>query len=104
MTLLKSPTEAVTGAILVEVPGEMVRAVTGFSFPLPKELTDLAASVQMQPVATLVNGDPLPPWLRFESASRMFIAQNVPNDGLPIQVIIKIGNTRTILLVTERNG
>lgn len=82
----------------------MVRTAGGFSFTLPKELTDLATSIRSQPVATLVNGDPLPPWLRFESASSMFVAQNVPNGGLPIQVIIKIGNTRTILLVTERNG
>ncbi|PKO92016.1 MAG: hypothetical protein CVU16_07565 [Betaproteobacteria bacterium HGW-Betaproteobacteria-10] len=104
VTVLKQPTDAVTGAILVEVPGAIVRAAAGFSFQLPKDLIELAATIRSQPEATLVNGDPLPPWLRFVPTNNMFVAKNVPSGGLPVQVVIKIGRTRTVLLVTERNS
>jgi len=104
VTLLKHPTETVTGAILVEVPGEIGRTSGGFSFQLPQELVELAKVNRTQPEATLVNGDPLPPWLRFTPETNMFVAKGVPNGGLPIQVVVKIGRTRTVLLVTERNG
>jgi len=104
VTLLKHPTETVTGAILVEVPGEIARTSGGFSFQLPQELVELAKVSRTQPEATLVNGDPLPPWLRFTPETNMFVAKGVPNGGLPIQVVVKIGRTRTVLLVTERNG
>ena len=104
VTLIKQPTEVVTGAIVVEVASEIVKASAGFSFQLPKSLIDLAVSTKTQPSASLVSGDPLPAWLTFLPGSNTFIAKSVPNDGLPIQVVIKIGNTRTVLLVTERNS
>jgi hypothetical protein len=104
VTLLKQPTEAATGAVLVEIPGDLVRSAAGFSFRLPNSLVDLAIATRSQPEATLINGDPLPPWLRFVPESHMFVAKDVPSDGLPIQVIVRIGSTRTVLLVTERNG
>ena len=104
VTLIKQPTVAVTGAIVVEVVSELVKSPVGFSFQLPKSLIDIVALTKTQPSASLVTGEPLPAWLTFVPASNTFLARNVPNDGLPIQVIVTIGNTRTVLVVSERNG
>ncbi len=100
--MLKEPTVSVLGTILVEVPAEMVRVGSAFSFPLPKELAELAAATAQTPQVTLADGRPLPTWLRYRPKMKQFVATNVPGGALPIQVLLKIGATRTVMFVRVR--
>jgi hypothetical protein len=87
--------------ITVSVPKGTATSGTGFSFQLPAELLALAGSDAVQ--VTTANGQPLPAWLKFDSATNAFIASAVPDGSFPMQVLVIIGNRRTTLIISERN-
>jgi hypothetical protein len=97
--VLKVPTPTVTGAILVEVPANLVQVEANFSFALPKELAELAGAAKSTPQVSLVDGSPLPSWLRYRASDRRFVATKVPSGALPLQVMVKIGSTRTVVMI-----
>jgi hypothetical protein len=79
----------------------MATAGAGFSFPLPMQvLADAAPNVSVQ--LTLLNGDPLPSWLRFVPETNTFVAAAVPAGGFPIQIIVTMGAKRTTIVISER--
>jgi hypothetical protein len=89
------------GMITVSVPKGTATSGTGFNFQLPAELLALAGSDAVQ--ITGANGEPLPAWLKFDSATNAFIASAVPDGSFPMQVLVIIGNRRTTLIISERN-
>ena len=95
------PTESQSGLITVSLPKGASGSPAGFSFPLPEQVVS-TATPEATITASLPNGAPLPTWLRFDPASRSFIASVVPTDALPISVIVTVGNIQTTVVVTER--
>jgi hypothetical protein len=100
--VLKVPTPVVTGVILVEVPADLVQAEAGLSFALPKELGEMADAAKSVPLVTLVDGSPLPSWLRYRASDKRFVATKVPSGALPLQARVKIGATNTVVMVRVR--
>jgi hypothetical protein len=97
--VLKVPTRSVTGVILVEVPENQVQVEANFSFALPKELADLANGAKSAPQVSLLDGSPLPSWLRYQASDKRFVATKVPSGALPLQVMVKIGATSTVVMI-----
>ncbi len=99
---MKEPSVQQIGIITVSVPKEMATAGSGFSFPLPAQVTESAganASIQV----TTTSGGPLPGWLKFDPETKMFVASAVPDGAFPMQLIAIIGGTRTTVVISERN-
>ncbi len=90
-----------TGIITVSVPKEMATAGSGFSFPLPAQVTE-AASANTPVQVTTTSGDPLPSWLSFNPETKAFVASAVPDGAFPMQVVVIVGGTRTTIVISER--
>jgi hypothetical protein len=80
----------------------MATAGTGFSFPLPAQVTDQAAGNAAISVTTST-GQPLPGWLQFNPETKAFVASAVPDGAFPMQVVVIVGGTRTTVVISERN-
>ena len=103
VSLVKEPSVQSTGIIAVSVPKEMATAGSGFSFPLPAQVTDQDSSASTIQVAT-TGGEPLPDWLRFNPEAKAFVASAVPDGAFPIQVVVTVGGTRTtVVIISVRN-
>lgn len=99
---MKEPSVQQAGIITVSVPKEMATAGSGFSFPLPAQVSEQApANTTIQ--VTTATGQPLPAWLRFEPQTKSFIASAVPDGSFPMHVVVTIGGTRTTVVISERN-
>lgn len=92
-----------TGIITVSVPKEMATAGSGFSFPLPAQVTDSAGPNAAIRVTT-ISGAPLPGWLKFDPQTKAFVASAVPDGAFPLQVIVTIRNVRTTIVISERQN
>jgi hypothetical protein len=88
------------GIVVVTVPHELVAAGRGFRFELPSQVmtTDDGAGA----TATLVNGDPLPSWLRFDAPSRSLSAAAVASSELPVEVVIRVNGREIRVRIVER--
>jgi hypothetical protein len=104
LTVLKQVDTSSQGLILVEVPVAMARSSAGFSFVLPRESVGLSAETSVVPQVSLVDGSPLPSWLHYVPQTNIFEGTAVPDGGLPIQVLVKAGVARIVLLITEIQG
>jgi hypothetical protein len=96
------PTQDASGMISVLLPKGMATSGTGFTFPLPEEISASAGNAASITVS-LADGSPLPNWLRFDAQSRSFVADAVPDGVLPIQVIVNVGGRKTMVVISERN-
>ena len=102
VTLVRQASVQETGVITVSVPKGTAAAGTGFGFPLPAQIFENAPADAV-PVATALNGDPLPAWLRFDPVARRFSATAVPDGGFPIQVRVTVAGKVTVIVITERD-
>jgi filamentous hemagglutinin family protein len=103
VSLVKAPSVQQTGIITVSVPKEMATAGSGFSFPLPAQVTDSAGPNAVIRVTT-TSGAPLPGWLKFDQKTKTFVASAVPDGAFPLQVIVTIRNVRTTIVISERQN
>ena len=94
VAVIKVPSEASTGMIQAEVPANQSK---GFSFKLPDTLKDSIQGKSADILAKQLNDTPLPHWLSYDSKSNSFIAQNVPENGLPIKVQLISGGQKFIV-------
>jgi hypothetical protein len=99
---VKEPSVQQTGIISVSVPKEMATAGSGFSFPLPAQVSDQSPANATIEVTTAA-GQALPGWLKFEPETKSFVASAVPDGAFPMQVVVIIGGTRTTVVISERN-
>ena len=88
------------GVVTVSVPKAMATAGSGFSFELPAQVRDSVGTGAVQ--ATQADGNPLPGWIKFNSATQRFEAGIVPDQGLPLQVMISTGTTQVLVVISER--
>jgi len=64
---------------------------------VPQKITLAAGNLSI----TTANGKPLPAWLRFSPESREFIANEVPDGALPMQVVMHIGSQNYVVDISE---
>jgi len=72
------------------------------SFPLPRGLAETAKAAA-EAVVTLPDGSPLPRWIRYDSARRVFLVSTVQAGALPLQVLVLIRDQRTVLSISEKS-
>ena len=83
-------TVQIEGRIDVTVPETTLTTGGGatFTIPLPDEVS--AAAVEGGEVATLDNGEPLPSWVTYDSANKVFKATSVTSGDLTSTVTVKL--------------
>jgi hypothetical protein len=67
---------------------------------LPEELVAAAAAGRVR--ATLMNGGPLPSWLRYVRGSKTFLVSAMPAGALPMDVLVRIGAQSWTVRITVR--
>ncbi|WP_135076102.1 filamentous hemagglutinin N-terminal domain-containing protein [Terasakiella sp. SH-1] len=88
------------GIVTVTLPKNTAAKGTGFSFALPEKVVK---NVNHETATVLrADGGALPAWLKYDPASRKFEATSVPNQGLPLEVIVKSGDTEFLVVISER--
>jgi hypothetical protein len=102
ISLVREPSAQTTGVVTVSLPKETATAGSGFSFPLPVQVATSANKTTVQ--VTTASGGKLPSWLRFNPATKTFVASAVPSGAFPMQVTITIGGQKTSLVISERGS
>jgi hypothetical protein len=80
----------------------MATAGSGFSFPLPAQVTDAETGNNAVNSVTTVSGQPLPSWLKFNPETKTFVASAVPDGAFPMQVAVTVGGKRSTIVISER--
>jgi hypothetical protein len=91
-----------TGLISVSIPRSVVETAIEFRFPLPEQLLAKLHSTHSEARATLMNGKPLPRWLTFRPSTGLFVANSMPVDALPLEVLVRSGAGNWAVLIQER--
>jgi hypothetical protein len=95
---VQSATSTQSGLVSVAVPPQE----GAFVAPLPQDLLPKDGAGASQPVrASLENGAPLPAWLQLDTNNMSLVATNVPDNGLPLRVMINVGGTNTVVVITQ---
>jgi hypothetical protein len=90
-----------TGLITVAVSSEVAAPGRSFSFSIEAHVP--AAAVATTDVrVTQVDGKPLPEWLRYEAATKTFVATTVPPGAFPLQLKVGIGGVETLMVINEK--
>jgi hypothetical protein len=94
-------TEGVPGGVAtVSVPKAMATSGTGFGFELPSQVRDTLGTGAIQ--VTLADGSPLPAWIQFNPVTQRFEAGAVPDGGLPLQILLRLGRKQVLIVISER--
>jgi len=89
-----------TGLIAVAVSPEVAAPGRSFSFSIESHVPAAAANTEVKVMQ--VDGKPLPEWLRFEPATKTFVATTVPPGALPLQLKVGIGGVETLMVINEK--
>jgi hypothetical protein len=90
-----------TGIVAVLVPKGSSSSGTGMMISLPEEATTLAAATQDTVKVSLANGASLPSWIKYLPEQKGLVLGAVPEGGLPVQVMLMVGNQRTVVQISE---
>ena len=102
VSLVREPTPAQSGTIAVSVPKEIATSGNGFTFPMPAQITESAAIGGVRLSLTMQDGSPLPSWVQYDAQTNVFVVTNVPAGGLPLQVLVTVGDQTTQVSISER--
>ena len=85
--------------VTVTVPKTMTTSGNGFSFSLPTEVQPVISAAS--PQVELLNGSPLPEWIKFNPETLNFDVGAVPASSLPLQIVVSNSLTGILVIVTE---
>jgi len=95
------PTPQANGLVNVVVPQATARTSAGLIIALPKEVTAQTQEVSTNIKMTLINDQPLPSWVRYDTKLNALVTDAVPQATFPLTVLLTVGNQRTVIRVTE---
>jgi hypothetical protein len=84
----------------VAVSSEVAAPGRSFSFSIESHVPAAATSAEVK--ITQVDGKPLPEWLRFEPATKTFVATTLPPGAFPLQLKVGIGGVETLMVINEK--
>ncbi len=99
VAVIRSPAADIPDVVSVMVPQQVLRSGKGFSIPLPAALAEAASTGGAR--MTLMDGQPLPSWLKYVPATSSFSVAPEAADALPIQVLVRVGKRRWTMLISE---
>jgi hypothetical protein len=93
------------GVVTVAVPRSVIDTAVEFRFPLPTASSGAPARYDStQDVrVTLMNGKPMPSWLKFRASTGMFQASGMPMHALPLQIVVHTSKESWAVVINERN-
>ena len=100
VSLVRDATSSDQGEVIVSVPEEMASSGKTFSFSLPTSVTAGNRRVR----ASLPNGKRLPSWLKYVSATRTFVATDMPGGALPLKILVRVGSRESMVSVEEQRS
>ncbi|WP_298270670.1 GLUG motif-containing protein [Geobacter sp.] len=103
VTVVSPSTSQSSGMIAVTVPDSMAQPGSAFSFQLPEQAQELAATTSAAANASLANGESLPGWLRYNPESNTFFASDVPAGSLPCTIIVTVGEQSWTVAITKQD-
>ena len=89
------------GIVAVLLPKGTGAAGVGAVISLPEEAVQAASQSNSLVKATLPNGAPLPSWIKYVESEKGLVLGSVPEGGLPFQVLLSVGNQRTVVQISE---
>ena len=99
VSVFSEMTQDSLGLMSVRVASQ--RRLNGFTFGLPKATVEEIKRHQKLPSVTLLDGEPLPAWLRFDAANHEFVADEVPMDALPMTVILMVDGQQMVIKIAS---
>jgi hypothetical protein len=99
VSLVRTATIQDVGVVSVTLPHGTATAGTGFAFALPEQLAQNVG--QGAVTVTVSNGQPLPAWLKYVPETKTLVASAVPDGAFPMEVLVSVGNMRTVVVITE---
>jgi hypothetical protein len=100
--LVRSPELQTAGLVTVSMPSDVATNSAGLAFALPNELlSTISNAVNVD--ATLVGGQPLPSWLRFDSTNGQFLIGNVANVSFPLELSVQLGTQVVMVVISVRS-
>ena len=85
------PSTDVPGLVTVTVPRNVTASGSGFSFMLPEQVVTALTTSGVAEKVSMLDGQALPTWLVYDSASKSFTANGAP-EGIPtVKVLVTVG-------------
>jgi hypothetical protein len=100
IAVARPASSAQTGLISVAVSSDVAAPGRSFSFSIESHVPAAAANSEVKVMQ--VDGKPLPEWLRFEPATKTFVATTVPPGAFPLQLKVGIGGVETLMVINEK--
>ena len=101
--LVRSPELQSAGLVTVSMPSGAAANGADLAFALPsKLLSTISNAVNVD--ATLVGGQPLPSWLRFDGTNGQFVIGNVANVSFPLVLNVQLGTQAVTVVVSQRSN
>lgn len=98
---IRAPNQQALGIVAVLLPKGTSSVGTGVVISLPEEAVQTAAQSNASVKATLPNGNPLPAWIKYVESEKGLVIGSVPEGGLPFQVLLTVGDQRTVVQISE---
>jgi hypothetical protein len=101
--LVQRPEMQTAGLVTVSMPPNAATTGAGLTFVLPNELVSaITSAVNVE--ATLVGGDPLPVWLRFDNSNGQFVIGDVADVSFPLEINVQLGSQAVTVVISERQN
>ncbi len=88
VTIVTPQSGSEPGLIGVTVPQDLWKPGAVFSFELPDEVKNAASGGDV--ARTLLDGTPLPSWLRYNAETMTFTATDVPQDATGVKLLVTV--------------
>jgi hypothetical protein len=89
------------GVVSVVVPKGTAGTSAGFSITIPSQVITASNASNQEIKISLVNNAPAPSWIKFSPETKSFSASAMPAKSLPIKLVLKVGNYRTVIELSE---
>jgi hypothetical protein len=98
----RPPAAGQPGLISVSVSPALASSAKGFSFELDPKV--IGQSNPSEVKAVQMDGTPLPKWIHYDSDTKSFVAQSVPDGALPLQIKVIAGSSDSVVVIQETAG
>ena len=101
IAVARPATTGQTGLITVAVSPEVASPGRSFSFSI-ESYVPATAPAPTDVRVTQVDGKPVPEWLRYEPATKTFVATTVPPGAFPLQLKVGIAGVENLMVINEK--
>ena len=98
---IRASNQQTPGIVAVLLPKGTANVGVGAVIYLPEEALQPANQASSSVVATLPSGAPLPSWIKYVESEKGLVLGSVPEGGLPFQVMLTVGDQRTVVQISE---